>query len=163
MEKKFRKNVGIILMNKDGLVLAARPAQSSQDGTWQMPQGGIDEGETPLQAARRELWEETGVKDTIFLKESPQKYSYLFPDWVQEIRKVRYPDDDYVGQEQQWFLFLYNGKNVWDDIEKRTSQELIDFKWVDIQTLPDKVIPFKKEVYTAVVRDFSDIIQKSRS
>ena len=163
MEKEFRKNVGIILMNKDGLVLAARPTQSHREGTWQMPQGGIDKGETPLQAARRELWEETGVKDAILLKESSQKYTYLFPDWVLKIKREKRPNYKYIGQEQQWFLFLYDGKDIWSDIEKRTSEELTDFKWVDIQTLPPKVIAFKKDVYTAVVKEFSDIIQKSRS
>ena len=163
MGKEFRKNVGIILMNKDGLVLAARPTQSYREGTWQMPQGGIDKGETPLQAARRELWEETGVKDVVLVKESPQKYTYTFPDWVLELKRAKRPNYKYIGQEQQWFLFLYDGKDIWADIEKRTSEELTDFKWVDIQTLPQKVVDFKKDVYTAVAKEFSDIIQKSRS
>jgi len=157
MNRKYRQNVGIILMNKDGLVLVGRPTQSYKKGTLQMPQGGIDEQETPLQAAERELFEETGVTQTIFLKESENELTYLFPDWVMKEREKK-GLHKYLGQRQHWVLFLYNGTDIQADLAARRDKELTDFEWVDIRILPEKVIPFKREVYEAVVKEFAKYI-----
>ena len=155
--KKYRKNVGIILMNRDGLVLAGRPTQSCKDGTWQMPQGGIDPWERPVHAARRELFEETGVTQTILLKESEREHTYHFPKWVMEEREKK-GLRKYLGQTQRWFLFLYTGTDIAADTANRKDKELTDFEWVDIRTLPEKVIPFKRKVYEAVVKEFAKYI-----
>ena len=155
----YRRNVGIILMNKDGLVLAGRRTKAGQDGTLQMPQGGVGRTEKPIQAARRELFEETGVNEAVFLKESANEYSYLFPKWVRKQRSQS-GMHRYIGQSQKWFLFIYTGKDIEADLKKRQDKELTDFEWVDIRILPEKVIPFKRDVYTAVVNEFGDYIKK---
>ena len=97
------------------------------------------------------------VTQTIFLKESENELTYLFPDWVMKEREKK-GLHKYLGQRQHWVLFLYNGTDIQADLAARRDKELTDFEWVDIRILPEKVIPFKREVYEAVVKEFAKYI-----
>lgn len=154
----FRRCVGIMLINKDGLVWAGKRYGDAQpipeEYSWQMPQGGLDKGEEPLDAAIRELYEETSVKSISLLCEAPDWFSYDFPEEIQRtVRKAKYR-----GQTQRWFAFRFEG----DDSEiniltppEGHSQEFCEWRWEKAENLPGLVIPFKHQVYLDVVEAFS--------
>ena len=154
----YRPCVGIILFNKDGLVwIGRRFEKQNDDGIgkwWQMPQGGIDEGEDIEAAARRELYEETSVKAVSLMKESERWYTYDLPeDLIGKSWKGKYR-----GQKQKWFAFRFKGKD--EDINLVVpghKQEFDEWRWVKIDELIDLIIPFKRAVYEELVRDFRDL------
>jgi putative (di)nucleoside polyphosphate hydrolase len=160
MGKPFRNNVGISLFNASGRVLLAR--RFANDGPeivepgfeWQMPQGGIDEGEEAFAAARRELFEETGVTSAQVLGETDWM-TYDFPPYAGS------PDHrlaKYRGQKQKWFAFRFSGANHEIDVTAvRDGQqpEFDNWRWERLTLLPQLVVPFKRDVYTQVARAFS--------
>ncbi len=156
----YRPCVGLALFNAEGLVFVGRRADKtkrehvSPGHAWQMPQGGIDEGETPLEAARRELAEETNVMSVELLAEAPGWLTYDLPvDIRKEAWKGRWR-----GQAQKWFALRLTGSE--DEINIHTpagghKAEFDAWRWARLEETPDLIIPFKRDVYRQVVGYFA--------
>ncbi len=155
--KKYRKNVGIVVFNREGKTLMCARADS-EDMHWQYPQGGIDNGENVIAAARRELSEETGLKNVELVAQLPQPLRYDFPE---KIAKAFHRNGScYAGQDQYWVLFYFAGSD--DEINFKTHPEEIEFKayqWIDIQEAPKLIVDFKREVYTKMANAFAKDIR----
>jgi putative (di)nucleoside polyphosphate hydrolase len=157
-ELPYRPCVGIALLNRDGLVFVGRRrseagADPVADGyAWQMPQGGIDAGETPHEAAVRELREETGVRSAELLAEAPEWYAYDLPSFV----AGRAWRGRYRGQTQRWFAFRFTGPDEEIDIRHPSGgkPEFDAWRWERMDRLPALIIPFKRPVYEKVVAAF---------
>lgn len=146
----YRANVGVVLINRDGRIFAGRRIDSDSPA-WQMPQGGIDDGEKPRKAALRELREETGVsKDLVeFLAKTPDWLTYDLPPEL--LGKVW--GGKYRGQRQKWFLFRFLGRD--DQIDIATDHPEFDqWRWIGADELLDSIVPFKRAVYEQVIRAF---------
>ncbi len=158
-EHAYRPNVGIMIINKKGEIWLGKRADGARfKYNEQMPQGGIDKGETPETAVYRELWEETGLsKDKVtLLKQTENWYAYQFP------RAIRFGNDRFIGQRQKWFLFLYEGDGSDFNLEVHPEEiEFIDYKWYAADKVINAVIPFKRDVYTHVIDEFRETIQKT--
>nr|WP_246583552.1 RNA pyrophosphohydrolase [Bradyrhizobium iriomotense] len=159
-EKPYRPNVGIALFNADGRVLIGHRFKG--DGPeiilpgldWQMPQGGVDEGENLRDAAMRELWEETSVVSAEFLGETDW-FTYEFPpyDGPQTHRLAKFR-----GQRQKWFALRFTGED--DEIDPLTPRngqpaEFDAWRWERLDRVADLVVPFRRDVYRAVAREFA--------
>jgi len=152
--KNYRPNAGIVLFREDGKVLLCERVENYSK-RWQFPQGGIDKGETPFQAAVRELREETSVTSAKFVAALPKVLRYDFPDAVKNAHPERHND----GQEQYWHLFLFTGED--SEINLQTAEpEFRSYAWVDIEKAPDKVVEFKREIYQIVAQEFGLIIRQ---
>lgn len=145
----YRPCVGIMLLNAANQVFVAKRIDNPTDA-WQMPQGGIDKGEEPDQAALRELEEEIGTNKAHILCESDGWHNYDLPkDLIGKIWKGKYR-----GQTQKWFALRFDGQD--QDVNIATKHpEFSEWKWCDIQEVPNLIVPFKKKVYQAVVTEFS--------
>lgn len=146
----YRRNVGVMLINADGKVWMGERIDTP--GAWQMPQGGIDEGEKPRAAALRELEEETGVAADMveIVAKSADWVRYDLPaDLVPKLWKGRYR-----GQEQKWFLLRFTGDDSAVQID-RPHPEFSAWKWVAPAQVCDLIVPFKHAVYEAVLAEFS--------
>jgi putative (di)nucleoside polyphosphate hydrolase len=144
----YRPCVGIALANRDGRLFFGR--RMGSDDSWQMPQGGIDPGETPAAAARRELQEETGISKAEILAESAHWYRYELPPAVAG-RALR---GRYRGQEQRWFLLLFTGTEK--DIDLRTHhQEFSAWRWAEPAEVLARIVDFKRPVYEQVLAEFA--------
>ncbi|MHC0448571.1 MAG: RNA pyrophosphohydrolase [Candidatus Lariskella arthropodorum] len=145
----YRKGVGIMLVNKNGLILAGQRIDC-EIPAWQMPQGGMHEGEAPLQAAFRELYEEVMVpKESVeLIAESKQWLKYDLPkEMINELW-----DGMYIGQIQKWFLMRFLGND--SDIKVDTAnQEFKSWQWVTQDLLIDSIIDFKKELYLSIIAE----------
>lgn len=162
MQPVYRACVGVMLISRDGLVFVGRRRNrrlvehSAPGHEWQMPQGGIDAGEDPLVAARRELLEETNVCSTSLLAESRAWYTYDLPaDIYQKAWKGRFQ-----GQRQKWFAFRFEGDEREIDIDRPAGGQKPEFdawRWEKMASLPSMIIPFKRAVYEQVVADFAHL------
>ena len=146
MSEKFknlplRSGVGIIVLNKENKVFVAKRIDNSKD-YWQMPQGGVDGGETFLEAAYRELREETSIKDVNLIKEIDGTFTYELPkNLLGIIWKGKYR-----GQKQKWFLMRFLG--VDKDIDIKTDKpEFLEWKWIDLDKITEAVVDFKLHIY----------------
>ena len=152
----YRPCAGVMLLNRDGQVFVGQRLDSTLEA-WQMPQGGIDEGEAPLDAAIRELREETGVQaDKVrLIAEGPEELFYDLPDdMIGRIWKGKWR-----GQRQRWFLFGFEGED--GDIDIRTSEpEFRAWRWADPADLPSMIVPFKKALYEQVLAGFADHLHR---
>ena len=156
----YRRCVGIALFNAQGLVFVGRRANKAlREHTmpgyeWQMPQGGIDAGEAPLAAARRELAEETGVTAATLLGEARGWFTYDLPaDVSKSAWRGRYR-----GQTQKWFAFRFDGADSAVNILDPTGDHKPEFdawRWEQLALTPDLIIPFKRGVYEQVVAEFA--------
>ena len=144
----YRAGVGMMMVNSENMVFVGRRIDTTSDA-WQMPQGGIDEGEDAATAAIRELEEEVGTRKTEIIAESAEWFSYELPDRL--IPKIW--NGKYRGQRQKWFVIRFLGED--SDININTAHpEFCEWRWVSIQELPDLIVPFKREIYTKVVAEF---------
>jgi len=146
---KYRKGVGIFLLNKQNKLWVGKRIDF-KNNYWQMPQGGIDDGETPKQAMVRELAEEVGIKKNYkILNETEDWYSYNLPsELVNVIWKGKY-----VGQKQKWFLCKFFGNDMEIKLDAHTP-EFEDWKWIEPGQAMNNVIPFKKELYANILESF---------
>ncbi|MCP4329489.1 MAG: RNA pyrophosphohydrolase [Alphaproteobacteria bacterium] len=152
----YRSCVGIMLVNDTGHVLVAQRRDLPGD-SWQMPQGGIDDGETPAQAALRELREEIGTVKAEILAETTEWYAYDLPDDL--IGKAW--GGRYRGQEQKWVLAKFKGSDA--DIQIETEHpEFVAWKWAPLEQLTTLIVPFKRKVYRQVVAEFQPIVNECR-
>lgn len=156
----YRLNVGIMVLNGDGLVWVGSRKDMPNDpegrGTWwQMPQGGIDEGEDPAKAALRELWEETGMRTVTPLAESKDWLTYDLPPEL--IGKAW--GGKYRGQRQKWFVMRFEGCEAEINIVPPDGHavEFIAWRWAKAADLPSLIVPFKREVYTQVLAEFGHL------
>ena len=152
----YRPCAGFMLANRHGLVFVGQRIDSEHLGAWQMPQGGIDPGEDVAEAALRELAEETGIGahlvDIIARTREPLRYD-LPDDLIGKLWGGRYR-----GQEQHWFLGRFKGEDGDVNLEAHDPPEFHSWQWVRPAQLPRLIVPFKREVYRAVVREFSALI-----
>ena len=147
----YRQGVGIMLVNQEGKVFVAQRIDMPS-AAWQMPQGGIDKGESPIEAAWRELKEETGTDKAEVIGESPDWYDYDLPaDLAPRIWRGRFR-----GQTQKWFVFRFLGSDA--DIDIATEKpEFSDWKWADVAELPALIVPFKRALYRRLVADLGPL------
>ncbi|MBI1866993.1 MAG: RNA pyrophosphohydrolase [Methylocystis sp.] len=155
----YRPCVGVMLFNDAGLVFIGRrrsrklPAHVAAGREWQAPQGGIDQGETPFDAALRELREETNIASVALLGETPQWYSYDLPSGAKSWK------GKFQGQTQKWFALRFTGSVDEIDIDRPGGgahpPEFDAWRWEKLELLPELIVPFKRPVYELVVRDFA--------
>ena len=151
--KHYRPNVGLAMFHREGLVFLGRRAGADGPYQWQMPQGGVDKGETPEEAAFRELEEEIGVTaaKVDLLEETAD---WLYYDFPTEVRANMKPRGRYFGQRQKWFAFRFKGRD--SDVRLDThSPEFSDWRWGTLASAPGLVIPFKRSIYEEVARRFA--------
>ncbi len=147
----YRANVGLALFNRDGHVFLGKRAGVASAYQWQMPQGGIDDGETEMDAAFRELEEEIGVRasNAVLLDQTQDWLSYDYPDDVRESTRGKH-----LGQRQKWFALRFTGED--GDIKLDThTPEFVDWRWAHLAEAPALIVPFKRGVYEEVARRFA--------
>jgi len=148
----LRPCAGIMLLNNDNKVFVARRIDTDLDA-WQMPQGGIDKGESPRTAAIRELAEETGITDATIIAEYDNWLCYDLPDELYgKVWKGRYG-----GQRMKWFVMRFHGKDQDINIDGE-HPEFSEWKWTAMDELSAHIIPFKKEIYEKLVEKFSYLV-----
>lgn len=147
----YRPCVGVTLFNRDGLVFVARRIDTEMEA-WQMPQGGIDEGEDPAVTALRELEEEIGTNKAEIIAESSGWLTYdLPPELVGKVWKGRYR-----GQTQKWFAMRFLGED--SDINLETAHpEFCAWRWERLERLPNLIVPFKRKLYQDIVSEFAHL------
>ena len=148
----LRTGVGIAVLNSQNKVFVGKRKDNPFD-KWQMPQGGVDSNEPLLQAMKRELLEETSIKNIKVLKEFDQWIEYELPEnLIGKIWKGKYR-----GQKQKWFVVKFLGDDSEININTKNA-EFIEWKWIDIDLLPDLIVLFKKHVYEKVLVELKKIV-----
>ena len=157
MDKKFQRlplriGVGIVVLNKNNKIFVAKRIDNPKD-FWQMPQGGVDQNESYLDAAYRELYEETNIKEIELIKEVEEFTTYELPDHLLGIIWK----GKFKGQKQKWFIMRFVGNE--DEINIKTKKpEFLDWKWIDLNEITKKVVDFKYEVYKKVKKEVEKIL-----
>ena len=145
----YRLGVGLVIINSQSEIFTGRRLDSTK--AWQMPQGGIDDNEIPLEAAYREMGEETGIqkRKVTLLKQSKLWYRYDLPQEIQG----KFWGGKFKGQSQKWFLFKFIGIKSDINIETKDA-EFSDWRWSKKTDMLDSIVPFKKSLYQSVLKDF---------
>lgn len=147
----YRPCVGVMLFNRDGLVFVGKRIDQTMEG-WQMPQGGIDGSESPLDAAYRELEEEIGTRKAEFLREHNEWLAYDLPPHLLGVAL----HGRYRGQRQKWLAMRFTGEE--SDINIATEHpEFAHWKWLAVEALPRLIVPFKRDTYAKVIAAFRDL------
>jgi putative (di)nucleoside polyphosphate hydrolase len=147
----LRTGVGIAVLNSKNKIFVGKRKDNPFD-KWQMPQGGVDFNEPLLQAMKRELLEETSIKNIEVLKELDHWLEYELPkDLVGKIWKGKYR-----GQRQKWFIVKFKGNDNEININTK-NPEFIEWKWIDMNLLPDVIVQFKKNIYKKVLAELKNI------
>ena len=150
--KIYRKGVGIMLLNEEGKIFVGQRFDKDK-AAWQMPQGGIDKGEKSIEALKRELEEETSIKNVELIKEIEGKITYELPENLLGIIWK----GKYRGQKQKWFLMRYLGTD--EEINIKTDKpEFLDWKWIDLEMITEVVVDFKLHVYKELKEKIKKII-----
>ena len=159
LKKPHRPNVGVMLLNAQGKVWIGKRAETigteyeHASQLWQMPQGGIDDGEDAENAARRELYEETGISSIKLVDFTEDWILYDFPEGL--TKKI---SEKYSGQKQKWFVYRFTGADSEIQINPPPDGHKAEFdqwRWEDMHHLPDLIVPFKRTVYDEIVARFS--------
>jgi len=153
MSKPYRKCVGMMILNNSKEILVGKRIDHPS-GFWQMPQGGIDEYENPEEAVWREMMEEIGTNNVTLIKTSNQWLNYDIPN---DTLKTLPWGHKYKGQTQKWFAFKFTGKNQDIDVGT-TNPEFSEWKWINYQDIVDKIVPFKRSVYSKILKEFEELI-----
>ena len=154
MKEKYRKGIGIFLINKNNKLWVGRRLDYKNE-YWQMPQGGIDNNESPETAMKRELEEETGLKENYsIIGKTKNWFRYNLPN---ELIKVVWKGK-YIGQEQLWFACRFNGDDDQIDIHQFKKPEFCEWKWIDPLDSTSLVVPFKKKLYFNVIKEFKKFL-----
>ncbi len=150
----YRPGVGVMLVNKHSQVFVAKRIDNPTEA-WQMPQGGIDKNEIPLEAAMRELKEEIGTNNATVLSEYPE---WLYYDIPEELAKKLW-DGKYQGQRQYWFLMRFEGQD--DEININTIEpEFNEWRWCVPEQIVDLIVPFKRDLYIQVLEAFHPYLKQ---
>ena len=147
----YRRNVGLMLIAPDRRLFVGRRAR--QPDAWQMPQGGLDKGETPVEAACRELWEEVGTTHALLLRESAKWLTYDVP----EDQRPAHWKGRWRGQAQKWFALAFVGHDSDIDIAAH-DQEFDAWQWLGAADMLERIVAFKRPVYEAVLEEFRDLV-----
>ena len=148
----LRLGVGIVVLNRDNEVFVAKRIDNPKN-YWQMPQGGVDEGENFYDAALRELEEETSIKNVTLIKEIEGYISYNLPDYLLGIIWK----GKYKGQKQKWYIFRFEG--IDKEINVNTKKpEFFEWKWINVNDLTKVVVHFKLDVYKKIQNEIKDFI-----
>ena len=147
----YRVGVGIIVLNKENKIFVAKRIDNPRN-FWQMPQGGVDEGEDFLSAAYRELEEETSIKNVELITEIDEITTYELPDYL--LGKIW--KGKFKGQKQKWFIMRYLGTD--DEININTPKpEFLDWKWTDLDSITQIVVKFKLDVYKTLQQKIKEL------
>ncbi|MGZ2410869.1 putative (di)nucleoside polyphosphate hydrolase [Sphingomonas sp. F9_3S_D5_B_2] len=150
----YRRGVGVMLLNGEGKAWVGARIDNPADA-WQMPQGGIDDGEDPWAAALRETEEETGIAPHLIepIATAPERLRYDLPEeW-----RAKLWGGKWLGQEQDWYLCRFLGRE--SDVNIATKHpEFREWKWVEPERLPELIVPFKRELYVAVLEAFASYL-----
>ena len=148
----MRSGVGIIVLNKENKVFVGKRKDNPTD-KWQMPQGGVDEGENYITAMKRELLEETSIKNIEIIKEIDKIFQYELPqNLVGIIWKGKYK-----GQKQKWFITRFLGEENEINLNSKHA-EFIDWKWIEPKLLPEVIVDFKKDLYVNLLKEINLVI-----
>jgi putative (di)nucleoside polyphosphate hydrolase len=150
-ELPYRPCVGIALFNEQGHVFVGERIDTP--GAWQMPQGGIDEGEDLEKAFYRELYEEIGTDKASIIRVHEQKLRYKLPERL--INKLW--DGKFGGQEQTWIAARYEGQDTDININAHREPEFQNWQWISLHQVLDVIVPFKRDTYKSVIKAFEDI------
>jgi len=144
-----RLGVGILLLNEKKKVFVGKRIDIKSEA-WQMPQGGVTKGEELEDAAYRELYEETGIKKAKIIFKSKKWFQYNIPLSLQK----KLWKGKYLGQKQKWFVMKFNGDEKKDINLNTTKAEFCNWRWVNLNELENLIVPFKKEMYKKIVKEF---------
>ena len=149
---EYRPCVGVMLVNAEGKAFVGKRIDNREGDWWQMPQGGVDDGEDVETALMREIWEEAGAKPEHLeiIARLPQELVYDLPAEL----NGKLWGGRYKGQRQSWFLVRFTGTDADIDLEAHDPPEFCDWKWVEPDELPGLIVPFKRDVYRAIVDGF---------
>ena len=147
----YRHGVGMMVFNDKKQIFVGKRIDNQE--AWQMPQGGVDKGENVEAAAKRELYEETGIQSIRIIKKSDKEYIYDLPDHL--LGKIW--KGKYKGQKQTWYLMKFLGPDSEININQK-HPEFNEWKWVSIDELPNLIVSFKKDLYQAVIAEFTNSI-----
>ncbi|WP_439648338.1 RNA pyrophosphohydrolase [Croceibacterium aestuarii] len=152
----YRPCVGVMLVNAASHAFVGKRIDNKEGDFWQMPQGGVDEGENPDDAVLRELWEETGAqaRHVEVVDRLPRELFYELPDEL----KGKLWGGKFVGQRQTWYLARFTGGDADIDLEAHEPPEFCEWKWIEPRLLPELIVPFKREVYRTIVEGFAGLV-----
>ena len=149
-DARYRENVGIVVFNHEGRAWLGRRIHTQGNHSWQFPQGGVDPGEDLESAARRELYEETGIRSVSLLARADGWITYDFPPGFQGSKVAK----GFRGQRQAWFAFRFEGDDSEVNLTAVPPQEFQEWRWADLHEAPDLVVDFKRDAYLKVIQAF---------